>query len=52
MSSEDPTQQLPSGADTKPSLEAVIPRIDRLGALGLERVVEFRSKHSEEANSA
>jgi hypothetical protein len=37
MSSEDPTQQL-SGADTKPSLEAVIHRIDRLGALVLERL--------------
>ncbi len=43
MSSEDPTQQL-SGADTKPSLEAVIHRIDRLGALMLEQFKEINSR--------
>jgi hypothetical protein len=37
MSSEDPTQQLNAGADTKPTLEAVIHRIDRLGALVNQR---------------
>lgn len=38
MSGEDPTQQLPDGADTKPTLEVVIHRIDRLGGLVLERL--------------
>ncbi len=44
MSSEDPTLQLNAGADTKPTLEAVIHRIDRLGALVLEqfRVLNIR----------
>ncbi len=38
MSSEDPTQNLPGERETKPTLEAVIHRIDRLGALVLERL--------------
>ncbi len=42
--SEDPTQNLLGGADTKPSLEAVIHRIDRLGGLMLQhfKVLEDR----------
>jgi phage shock protein A len=36
MSTEDPTKNLP-GADTTPTLEGIIHRIDRLGALVLER---------------
>lgn len=43
MSGEDSTQHLP-GSETKPTLEAVIHRIDRLGALIVEqfRGVETR----------
>ncbi len=41
MSSEDPTQNLPGGAETKPTLEAVIHRIDRLGQLVNQRFDQF-----------
>lgn len=41
MSTEDPTQQLPSGPDTLPTLERVVARIDRLGALVLQRFNEL-----------
>lgn len=37
MSSEDQTQQLPGAAETKPSLEGVIHRLDRLGELVNQR---------------
>lgn len=46
MSSEDPTQQMPGGADTKPSIEAVIHRIDRLGALMLERLAAIENNQA------
>ncbi len=44
MSSEDPTQNLPGDRETKPTLEAVIHRIDRLGALMLEQFKEINSR--------
>lgn len=41
MSTEDTTQQLPNGPDTRPTLESVVARIDRLGALVLQRFNEL-----------
>lgn len=38
MSTDDPTKNLPpAGADTTPTLEGIVARIDRLGALVLQR---------------
>lgn len=37
MNTGDPAQQFPGGVETQPTLEAVITRIDRLGALVPER---------------